>query len=387
MNYIQNLSEGLERMLNEKTSEEDRANSERLRQITKAHYWGDEPWEEDELQFLDSMGLKVGDHNIVPKDAPNDLFDLRYNIDANAKWHAEDQKMDISHMAQKRYERDQAETSNKFHGQFRHSEKEKQLQKDLDQAKDYGSDRQIKNLSTRLKKEQDSLKDLRREYSPLSKERKEDASRMQEPINSFKRSKNFLSPEGEYERQNKAIDRDLQDVEDYYVRRVDDLNDRRSNLEQEKEKHQANIDRLLKRAPKTESLRQRRKASLYRKRINESLSANDFFKMEEGSYYTIIGTGGDLQEWKDGYQELLNKEGIGKIRHWITFKGSDINKIYNLKGDVAYPQDLTFLAFSLDGLNISKLSLFKLKMHDKWFDDIVENNKINMQELEYEQIR
>ena len=108
--------------------------------------------------------------------------------------------------------------------------------------------------------------------------------------------------------------------------------------------------------------------------ISESLNDSDLDKAYNGSYYTITGCGGDLQEWKDGYQELLNKEGIGTIKEWITFKGSDMNNKYHLTGHNAYPEDLTFLAFSLDGLEIGKLSLFKLKMQDRWFDDIVDNN-------------
>ena len=98
-------------------------------------------------------------------------------------------------------------------------------------------------------------------------------------------------------------------------------------------------------------------------------------KAYNGSYYTIIGAGGNLDEWKNGYQELLNKEGIGTIKEWITFTGADMNNKYQLKGDNAYPNDLTFLAFPLDGLNIGKLAIFKLRMKDRWFDDIVDNNK------------
>lgn len=109
---------------------------------------------------------------------------------------------------------------------------------------------------------------------------------------------------------------------------------------------------------------------------NESLDNNDILdKAYAGSYYTIIGAGGNLDEWKNGYQELLNKEGIGTIKEWITFTGADMNNKYQLKGDNAYPDDLTFLAFPLDGLNIDKLAIFKLRMKDRWFDDIVDNNK------------
>lgn len=105
---------------------------------------------------------------------------------------------------------------------------------------------------------------------------------------------------------------------------------------------------------------------------------NKFDKMYNGSWYTITGTGGDLNEWKDGYQGLLNELGIGKIKEWETFSGKDMNDEYGLHGDVAYKDDLTFLSFSIEGLDTPKLAFFKLNMGDRWFDDIVENNLFHM---------
>lgn len=95
-----------------------------------------------------------------------------------------------------------------------------------------------------------------------------------------------------------------------------------------------------------------------------------------GSYYTIIGCGGDLQEWKDGYQDLLNKAGIGTITKWVEFTGKDMNEEFQLEGEDRYKNDLYFLAFNLDGLDIYKLAMFKIKMQDRWFDDIVDNLKM-----------
>ena len=94
----------------------------------------------------------------------------------------------------------------------------------------------------------------------------------------------------------------------------------------------------------------------------------------EGSYYTITGCGGDLNEWKAGYEKMLADEGIGKPIKWIDFTGKDMNEIYNLTDNNAYPEDLHFLAFPLDGLEVGKLAIFKLTMQDRWFDDIVDNN-------------
>lgn len=97
-------------------------------------------------------------------------------------------------------------------------------------------------------------------------------------------------------------------------------------------------------------------------------------KAYEGSYYTIIGCGGDLNEWKCGYQDHLFKEDVGTIKEWIEFTGKDMNETYHLTGTNAYQDDLHFLAFPLDGLNINKLAIFKIMMGDHWFDDIVDNN-------------
>lgn len=109
-----------------------------------------------------------------------------------------------------------------------------------------------------------------------------------------------------------------------------------------------------------------------------------FRKAYDGSYYTIIGAGGDLQEWKDGYADLMQKEGIGKPVEWIEFTGKDMNEEFDLTGDKRYKDDLQFLAFPLGGLDVSKLAMFKIRMQDRWFDDIVDNNA-RQEEDEYDE--
>lgn len=95
----------------------------------------------------------------------------------------------------------------------------------------------------------------------------------------------------------------------------------------------------------------------------------------DGSYYTILGCGGNLDNWTSGYREMLESEGIGSPKEFITFKGADMNEIYGLTGNNAYDEGLTFLMFPLDGLNVPKLAIFKLRADDRWFDDIVDNNR------------
>ena len=100
----------------------------------------------------------------------------------------------------------------------------------------------------------------------------------------------------------------------------------------------------------------------------------DFDKLYNGSWFTIEGAGGDLNEWKEGLQQILDDEGIGTIQEWSEFSGEEMNDVYQLTGSNRYPDDLVFLAFSLEGLNVGKLAMFKMRFGARWFDDIVENN-------------
>lgn len=106
------------------------------------------------------------------------------------------------------------------------------------------------------------------------------------------------------------------------------------------------------------------------------MSMVDFFKKAfAGSYYTITGCAGELQEWKDGYQNLLTEEKVGEATDWTRFKGKDMNEVFGLTGTNAYPNDLTFIAFSLEKItDIGKLAMIKLRLGDRWFDDIVAND-------------
>jgi len=95
----------------------------------------------------------------------------------------------------------------------------------------------------------------------------------------------------------------------------------------------------------------------------------------KGSYYTIVGTGGDLNDWVKGYNGLLEESGIGTPTAWFTTTGKAINEFAATKGTVSDPfqADLTALMFPLDGLNGGALAMFKLQNGDRWFDDIVGN--------------
>lgn len=107
----------------------------------------------------------------------------------------------------------------------------------------------------------------------------------------------------------------------------------------------------------------------------------------EGSYYTILGAGGDLTEWVAGYNGMLQAAGIGTPAHWYTTTGREINAYAATKGDVTDPfqDDLTALLFPLDGLTgVGALAVFKIQNGDRWMDDIVNNMVAGTTDDEYD---
>lgn len=100
-----------------------------------------------------------------------------------------------------------------------------------------------------------------------------------------------------------------------------------------------------------------------------------FEAMEKGSFYTVVGAGGDLQEWCKAFVKLLSERGISAPKYFTSFTGEEMNSHYRLIGENKYLADLTFFAFPITDMEIGSLALFKIKMGDRWFDDIVNNNK------------
>ena len=98
-----------------------------------------------------------------------------------------------------------------------------------------------------------------------------------------------------------------------------------------------------------------------------------FRELYTGSCYTITGAGGDLKDWINGYTDMLTEHGIGRPKNWITFSGRDVNIVYSLDGKNVFADDMVFLAFPLDGLDVGKLAMFKMREGDRWFNDIIDN--------------
>jgi len=105
------------------------------------------------------------------------------------------------------------------------------------------------------------------------------------------------------------------------------------------------------------------------------LDADALQQAYDGSWYTIIGAGGDLAEWVSGYEEWLAAEELGTPVQWYLTNGGAINAYarVSLASHQAFASDLTVLLFPLDGLAMDRLPLFKILHMDRWFDDVIDN--------------
>ena len=117
----------------------------------------------------------------------------------------------------------------------------------------------------------------------------------------------------------------------------------------------------------------------------KQIAVADLQEAYEGSYYTILGCGGDLQEWIEGYEEMLANGGIGTPIRWLQTTGERINNFAVHAGSGApdgvdfrnwFQPSLVLLMFSLEGLDVSKLAMFKLVWGDRWFDYIIDNMRM-----------
>lgn len=114
------------------------------------------------------------------------------------------------------------------------------------------------------------------------------------------------------------------------------------------------------------------------------MKAADLTAAREGSYYTIAGAGGNLNQWVEGYEKALAEAGIGKPVGWYQTTGAKVNEFRrttagrgdDVHADDKFQDDLTLLLFPLDGLNVAKLAIFKLEWQDRWFDDVVDNMRM-----------
>lgn len=103
-------------------------------------------------------------------------------------------------------------------------------------------------------------------------------------------------------------------------------------------------------------------------------SEQEIRELYENSYSTILGAGGDLQEWVGGISKWMESKGLGEMTNVVTFKGKDVNDIYNLEGRNRFPDDLIILAWANDKIDMPRYCIPRLQMGIRWFDDIIDNS-------------
>jgi hypothetical protein len=111
----------------------------------------------------------------------------------------------------------------------------------------------------------------------------------------------------------------------------------------------------------------------------KALTSEDLQEAFNGSYYTITGTAEPLDEWVSNYEGLLHDHADGKPVEWFTTTGEAVNAFAAnrlgrpIRSGDKFKPGLTFLLFPLTDLNTGKLAMFKMRMQDRWFDDIINN--------------
>lgn len=105
--------------------------------------------------------------------------------------------------------------------------------------------------------------------------------------------------------------------------------------------------------------------------VTDVATAEELQAAYDGSYYTIAGAGGDLRQWVGTITGKLALEGAGRPAAWFATTGAAVNSYAGQTAD-PFPPDLVILMFPLTGLDITKLAAFKIRMNDRWFDDIID---------------
>ena len=95
------------------------------------------------------------------------------------------------------------------------------------------------------------------------------------------------------------------------------------------------------------------------------------------SAFTFVGFSLD-QDNMDAFmnhirvEEDLLRDGTTVVS---VIKGKTMNDLYNLSNSNRYPNDLNLVAIDLKYFkNVPRLSMLKMEVNARWFDDIVNNN-------------
>lgn len=104
----------------------------------------------------------------------------------------------------------------------------------------------------------------------------------------------------------------------------------------------------------------------------KEISCSEIKELQKQNYEFLIlqGCGGNLNEWVQGFTDMLKEEGI--VSDSFSF-----DEVYSFQNE-----NLTNMAFALNSkdLNMEKLAIFRLKIRDNlgamWLSDYIDNGYI-----------
>ena len=96
---------------------------------------------------------------------------------------------------------------------------------------------------------------------------------------------------------------------------------------------------------------------------------DEFYK---GSDLTFAGM---LPEEAQLYVDYFKENGaeVNEEVDGYIYTGKMMNEKYNLSGDTAFPEDLHFLTIPLQAFDLAVVTLLRMGLGGRWFDDIVDN--------------
>lgn len=99
-------------------------------------------------------------------------------------------------------------------------------------------------------------------------------------------------------------------------------------------------------------------------------NGNELYGLYETSCFTWEGMS-DTEENLAAIESAIRENGYTEEECvFYTYKGKLMNEYYELNGENAYPDDLTFVSIP----NFYN-PMFKIEYGARWFDDIVDNNE------------
>lgn len=270
------INESFDKMYQEAISPEAKADSDTLRKIPRNHR--DDAWDrhmgrevtpisKEEQDVLDKHDLKYDEltNDVYPAeyevDHKNTHKNNEFGIDNNRQrlYHLHNTNIDLTNIGRKRLQRVRAGSSNPYHGDDRTSDTRDRLKDRVAELKSWiavdrkhnldtsSDERKLKIAKTKLDKENQSLRQARRENSYQNYQRKLDNELISANVDDFKSSKRELKWA---DRRDNDIRKSREDETRRFMDRMKDIDKQAASNEEERQWHKNRINTLLRRNKK-----------------------------------------------------------------------------------------------------------------------------------------